>query len=159
MFTTIRSPIPIMLHFPGFEVTRSKRSAFPGDGRFDRVTMCLSMLLDLLVTMLQSARELSESNMIMRDLAEIHVLTPITPAAGGRQYIPVAPEIFTHQKAAEIIEKESSALASRVARGEQEVILHVGVDGRSIERGFPNMRCTSFDQTVINVRNQIRSSA
>ncbi|KAI0111061.1 dihydroflavonol-4-reductase [Nemania sp. FL0031] len=149
---------------------------------FDLVTLCPSMVFGPQAVAPQSAHELNESNMNLltlvapadsapatlspcrfnfwidvRDLAEIHVLALTTPAAGGKRYVPVAPEPFTYQKAAETVQVGFPELASRVARGTQEIKSHVRVNSGPMERDFPCVRYTPFHQTVVDFWNQLHS--
>ncbi|KAJ3580226.1 hypothetical protein NPX13_g337 [Xylaria arbuscula] len=149
---------------------------------FDLVTLCPSMVFGPLATKPQSAGELNESNMMLwkvigpaagapatlppcrfnfwidvRDLAEIHVLALTTPAAGGNRYVPVAPEPFTYEKAAETVRREFPALAPRVACGVQEVKSHISVDAGPMERDFPCLQYTPFHQTVADFWKQLHS--
>ncbi|KAK2752719.1 3-beta hydroxysteroid dehydrogenase isomerase family protein, partial [Colletotrichum kahawae] len=147
---------------------------------FDLVTLCPSMIFGPLATPPRSKDDLNESNMMLwrvatggssaslppcrfnfwidvRDLAEIHVMALTTPQAGGKRYIPVAPEPFTYQKASETIRSTYPDLTKKIATGIQEVKTHVEVDPEPMMTDFQGLRYTSFEQTVTDFMNQVKN--
>jgi nucleoside-diphosphate-sugar epimerase len=148
---------------------------------FDLVTLCPSMVFGPVAGPLDSPKDLNESNALLwrvasggpsqelpparfnfwidvRDLAEIHVQALLTPKAGGKRYIPVAPEKFTYQLASEImIEEFPSWAEGQVSRGTQEVKKHINVDMGAVQRDFPSVKYTAFRETVADLIKQVVS--
>ncbi|WYZ33728.1 hypothetical protein EsH8_I_000004 [Colletotrichum jinshuiense] len=146
---------------------------------FDIVTLCPSMIFGPLATPPRFKDDLNESNMMLwrvatggssgplppcrfnfwidvRDLAEIHVVALTTPQAGGKRYIPVAPEPFTYQKASEIIRTNYPDLTKRVANGIQNVNFQVQVDPEPMTADFRGLKYTSFEQAVTDFISQVK---
>ncbi|KAJ0308587.1 hypothetical protein Brms1b_009465 [Colletotrichum noveboracense] len=92
----------------------------------------------------------------VRDLAEIHVMALTTPQAGGKRYIPVAPEPFTYQKASETIRSTYPDLTQKIAAGIQEVKTHVQVDPEPMMKDFQGLKYTSFEETVTDFVSQVK---
>jgi nucleoside-diphosphate-sugar epimerase len=148
--------------------------------KFDLVTLCPSMIFGPLATAPKSLKDLNESNMMLwkvasggpsqplppcrfnfwidvRDLAEIHVQALVTAAAGGKRYIPVAPEPFTYEKASEVMSEVFPSLRGKVGTGQQEVKTHVHVDTSPMEETFPDLTYTPFRDTVVDFMHQFES--
>ncbi|EQB48376.1 NAD dependent epimerase/dehydratase [Colletotrichum gloeosporioides Cg-14] len=146
---------------------------------FDLVTLCPSMIFGPLATPPRSNDTLNESNMMLwrvatrgpsgslppcrfnfwidvRDLAEIHAMALTTPQAGGKRYIPVAPEPFTYQKASETIRSTYPNLTQKIATGIQEVKTHVQVDPEPMMKDFQGLKYTSFEETVTDFMSQVK---
>lgn len=147
---------------------------------FDLVTLCPSMVFGPVAGRLDSPRGLNESNAVLwkvasggslqslpparfnfwidvRDLAEIHVQALLSPQAGGKRYIPVAPEKFTYQLASEIILDQFPERSEHVLRGSQEIKDHINVDTDMIKTDFPGIKYRTFRQTVTDFVRQVSS--
>ncbi|KAI1637000.1 dihydroflavonol-4-reductase [Biscogniauxia mediterranea] len=148
--------------------------------QFDLVTLCPSMVFGPLADSPSSAQELNESNKLLwrvasggssqslppcrfnfwidvRDLAEIHVQALVTPSAGGKRYVPVAPEPFTYQMASEIISEAFPSLRGNISSGVQEVKTHIKVDRDSMKEDFSTIRYKKFRETVVDFIGQINA--
>ena len=149
---------------------------------FDVVTLCPSMIFGPVATPVESAKDLNESNSILwrmatgglsqplpparfnfwidvRDLAEVHVQALLTPEAGGKRYLPVAPEKFNYQMASEIIRGEFPAWAEGlVPTGQQEIKEQVNVDMDEMKRDFPDIKYKTFRETVTDLIEQVASA-
>jgi Nucleoside-diphosphate-sugar epimerases len=147
---------------------------------FDLVTLCPSMVFGPVTGRLESPRGLNESNAVLwkvasggpsqslpparfnfwidvRDLAEIHVQALLSPQAGGKRYIPVAPEKFTYQLASKIIVDEFPERTVCVSTGSQEIKNHINVDMDTMKKDFPDIKYRTFRQTVIDFVRQVSS--
>ncbi|KAI4596368.1 hypothetical protein KJ359_005497 [Pestalotiopsis sp. 9143b] len=150
--------------------------------QFDLVTLCPSMIFGPLASQPSSIGDLNESNMMLwnvatggsdatlppcrfnfwidvRDLAEVHVQALLTPAAGGKRYLPVSPEPFTYQKASEAMAEEFPSLRNKIVTGTQEVKTHVKVDTKPVEKDFPDIKYTPFKDTVVDLMAQLKDFA
>lgn len=146
---------------------------------FDLVTLCPSMVFGPVATPISSASDLNESNAVLwsvatggptaplpparfnfwidvRDLAEVHVAAAFNPQAGGKRYIPVSPEKFTYEMASDIIRREFPEWGEKEARrGSQRIKDHLSVDLSDVQRDFPELAFTSFQNTVIDLIKQV----
>lgn len=146
---------------------------------FDLVTLCPSMVFGPLATPPTSQDDLNESNKMLwklatrgpseplppcrfnfwidvRDLAELHVLALTTEKAGGKRYVPVAPEPFTYQLALETIRVLFPGLPTKSSTEVQEIRTHVRVDSEAVKRDFAGMTYTSFEKTAKDFMEQFR---
>lgn len=141
---------------------------------FDLVTLCPSMVFGPVAHPVSSVQALNESNMLLwkvasgvvplpparfhfwidvRDLAEMHVLALLTPKAGGKRYLPVAPERFSYQVVSEIIKAEFLEAKDRVTTGVQEINMAVDCDGRSVVEDL-GATYRPFRETVVSFVRQ-----
>lgn len=138
---------------------------------FDLVTLCPPMTFGPVVHPVESVERLNESNAMLwkvasgarplpvarvpfwvdvRDVAKAHVETLLRPDAGGKRFLPVAPERFTYALAARIIEEEFEWAKGRVSREEQAVDESHGIDGETTAREL-GLEYRRFRQTVTDL--------
>ncbi|KAL2194616.1 hypothetical protein P885DRAFT_79930 [Corynascus similis CBS 632.67] len=83
----------------------------------------------------------------VRDVARAHVEALVRPEAGGKRFLPAAPERFTYALAAHIVEEEFDWARGKVAKEEQVADTSHGVDGETAAREL-GLEYKSFRQTV-----------
>lgn len=92
-----------------------------------------------------------------RDLAEAHVQALLRPEAGGKRFIPVAPEPFSYEYAADIMKEEfdwaKKTIHSNYKSGEKPTAPY-GIDGDTVGREL-GVKYRSFKETVVDLTNQI----
>ncbi|KAL2415824.1 Ketoreductase azaE [Exophiala dermatitidis] len=143
---------------------------------FDLVTLCPSMVFGPVAHLVSSVQNLNESNALLwrvansdgntplpparfnfwidvRDLAEIHVKALLTPQAGGKRYLPVAPEKFNYQLASEIIARNFPSAASSATAEKQKILENVNVDRKNLDEDF-DMAYRRFEETVVDFTKQ-----
>lgn len=145
---------------------------------FDLVTLCPSMVFGPLVSPPTSVAELSESNkmlwkvmsgsttdslppcrfnfwMDVRNLAEVHILALMNPAAGGERYVPVSKEGFSYEMASNALQEAFQALKGNIPSGSQPVQPHITVDHAPVDRDLP-ISYIPFKETVLDLAHQIK---
>ncbi|KAL2169333.1 hypothetical protein VTG60DRAFT_6107 [Thermothelomyces hinnuleus] len=139
-----------------------------GGGGFDLVTLCPPMTFGPVMHPVESVEQLNESNAMLwkvasgarplpvarvpfwvdvRDVAKAHVEALLRPEAGGKRFLPAAPERFTYALAARIVEEEFEWAKGRVSTEEQVVDESHGVDGETAAREL-GLEYRRFRQTV-----------
>ena len=141
---------------------------------FDIVTLCPSMTFGPIVHPISDVEKLNETNAMLwkiaqgqslatarvpfwidvRDLAKAHVEALLRPSAGGKRFLPRAPERFSYDLAAEIIEEEFSWAKGNIRREEQAIDESYGMDGESAAREL-GLSYRTFRQTVVDLITQI----
>jgi nucleoside-diphosphate-sugar epimerase len=141
---------------------------------FDLVTLCPSMVFGPMAHPVSSRANLNESNALLwkvassvrplpparfnfwidvRDLAELHVQSLLTPEAGGRRYVPVAPEKFNYQIADEIMARNfPERMSSRISE-EEDINTVVNVNREATLKDF-HISYRTFEETVVDFLNQ-----
>jgi nucleoside-diphosphate-sugar epimerase len=135
---------------------------------FDLVTLCPPMTFGPVVHPVESVDKLNESNAMLwkvasgvtplpvarvpfwvdvRDVAQAHVEALVRPEAGGKRFIPAAPERFSYALAARIVEEEFEWARGKVSREEQVIDESHGLDGETAAREL-GLRYRSFRDTV-----------
>ncbi|KAF7562895.1 hypothetical protein G7046_g1238 [Stylonectria norvegica] len=147
--------------------------------QFDLVTLCPSMVFGPVAGPLHSPQDLNESNSILwrvatggtsqqlpparfnfwidvRDLAEIHIQALFSQNAGGKRFLPVAPEKFNYEIASKIMAEEFPTLGvdGRIVSGTQKIKDHVNAD-TAMNGSFPDMKYRTFRETVKDLIGQI----
>lgn len=148
--------------------------------QFDLVALCPAMVFGPQANAPKSIQDVSESNRLLwkvasggpseplppcpfnfwidvRDLAEIHVQALLNEACGGKRYVPVAPELFTHQMTSEIMSAEFPSLKGKIVSGIQEARPHIKVDLEPVEKDFPGFKFRTYKEMVVDFTNQIAS--
>ncbi|KAL2421739.1 NADPH-dependent methylglyoxal reductase GRE2 [Exophiala dermatitidis] len=143
---------------------------------FDLVTLCPSMVFGPVAHPVSSVQNLNESNALLwrvanregdtplpparfnfwidvRDLAEIHVKALLTPQAGGKRYLPVAPEKFNYQLASEIIVRNFPSASGSATAEKQNILENVNVDRKSLDDDF-DIGYRRFEETVVDFTRQ-----
>jgi nucleoside-diphosphate-sugar epimerase len=136
--------------------------------QFDLVTLCPPMTFGPVVHPVDSVEKLNESNAMLwkvasgatplpvarvpfwvdvRDVAQAHVEALVRPEAGGKRFIPAAPERFSYALVARIVEEEFEWARGKVSREEQVIDESHGVDGETAAREL-GLRYRSFRDTV-----------
>ncbi|KAJ5469380.1 hypothetical protein N7539_008998 [Penicillium diatomitis] len=147
--------------------------------RFDLVTLCPPMVFGPTVHPVSSVDQLNESNAVLwsvaagadplptarvpawvdvRDLAEAHVQALMSPGAGGKRYIPVSPEPFSYESAADIIKDQFEWAVDSVTRDYEagkKPQASYGVDGETVAREL-HFRYHRFRETVVDFVVQVR---
>lgn len=91
----------------------------------------------------------------VRDLAELHVLALETPAAGGKRYLPLAPERYTYARAADYVRAAVPEWpAERVGVGAQSEHADISYDLSELVRDFPGVGYTSFKDSTLDFFRQ-----
>ncbi|KAL2161842.1 hypothetical protein VTH06DRAFT_7626 [Thermothelomyces fergusii] len=142
---------------------------------FDLVTLCPPMTFGPVAHPVAGAARLNESNAVLwraasgagplpvarvpfwidvRDLARAHVEALLRPEAGGKRFLPAAPERFTYALAARIVEEEFAWAKGRVSREEQAVDESHGVDGETAAREL-GLEYRRFRQSVTDLVAQV----
>lgn len=148
---------------------------------FDLVTLCPPMTFGPVVHPVQSATKLNESNAMLwsiasgvdplpvarvsawidvRDLAEAHVQALVTPAAGGKRYVPAADEPFSYQFAADIMKEEFEWARGKVAKGDNEGAKPpqgYRLDGAKLTSEM-GVTYRTFRDTVVDLVKQVRDT-
>jgi nucleoside-diphosphate-sugar epimerase len=83
----------------------------------------------------------------VRDVAQAHVEALVRPEAGGKRFIPAAPERFSYALAARIVEEEFEWARGKVSREEQVIDESHGLDGETAAREL-GLRYRSFRDMV-----------
>ncbi|CAM1501376.1 Fc.00g105380.m01.CDS01 [Cosmosporella sp. VM-42] len=145
---------------------------------FDSVTLCPSMVFGPVASPIHSPKDLNESNALLwriatggpgqplppaqfnfwidvPGLAEIYVQALVNKAAGGKRYMPVAPEKFTYQLVSEIVAQDFPSLG--VSRCRQEVKSHINADLETVTKDFPDVQYRKFRDTVVEFISQVSS--
>lgn len=149
---------------------------------FDLVTLCPSMIFGPVVGGFATPGELNESNKLLwkvanggalaapsplpparfnfwidvRDLAEIHVQALLSDKAGGKRYMPVAPDKFNYQLVSEIIRRDIPEWPTeRVSVGNQPLKNHINADYGDMEADFPLIEYHSLKETVVDFMKQV----
>lgn len=141
------------------------RDRAPG---FDIATLCPPMTFGPVVHPVAGVDKLNESNATLwkvasgakplpvarvpfwvdvRDVAQAHVEALVRPEAGGKRFLPAAPERFSYGLAAKIVEDEFEWAKGRVSVEEQVIDESHGVDGETTAREL-GLKYRSFKQTV-----------
>ncbi|KAK4185886.1 hypothetical protein QBC35DRAFT_502731 [Podospora australis] len=146
---------------------------------FDIVTLCPPMTFGPVVHPVTSPVQLNDSNaqlwkvaiankkggslpvarvpfwIDVRDLAEAHAQALLKPEAGGKRYIPAAPERFSYGLAGDIIRAEFPEFADIKRKRERQTIdKSHGVDGFTVSREL-GIRYRSFRETVVDLVRQV----
>ncbi len=146
--------------------------------QFDIVTLCPPMTFGPVVHPVDGVESLNESNAMLwkvasgtkplpvarvpfwidvRDLAIAHVEALLKPEAGGRRYLPSAPERFSYGLAAKIILEHDSFnwAKGQVEPEQQQIDSSHGMDGETVanELGF---QYRSFRDTVVDLVTQAK---
>lgn len=136
---------------------------------FDLATLCPPMTFGPVVHPVESVDKLNESNAMLwkvasgerplpvarvpfwvdvRDVAQAHVEALLRPEAGGKRFLPAAPERFSYGLAAKIVAEEFEWARGRGEEGTDQVIDEShGVDGEGATREL-GLEYKSFRQTV-----------
>ena len=136
--------------------------------QFDIATLCPPMTFGPVVHPVESVEKLNESNAMLwkvasgarplpvarvpfwvdvRDVAQAHVEALVRPGAGGKRFLPAAPERFSYGLAARIVEHGFDWAKGRTAVEEQVIDESHGVDGETTAREL-GLEYRSFKQTV-----------
>lgn len=147
-----------------------------GEGKlaFDLATLCPPMTFGPVVHPVSSVDKLNESNAMLwrvasgetplpvarvpfwvdvRDVAQAHVEALVREGAGGRRFLPAAPERISYGIAAGIVKGGVEWARERVAVEEQVVDESHGVDGEEAAREL-GLRYRSFRETVLELVGQ-----
>ncbi|KAJ5101409.1 3-beta hydroxysteroid dehydrogenase/isomerase [Penicillium alfredii] len=149
--------------------------------QFDLVALCPPMVFGPVVHPVSKLEQLNESNSVLwsvaagadplpgarvpawidaRDLAEAHVQALITPEAGGKRYIPVSPNPFSYELAADIIRAEFEWAEDTVTRnytaGEKPRASY-GVDGETVAREL-GVKYRPFKEAVVGLIGQVHQT-
>jgi nucleoside-diphosphate-sugar epimerase len=138
---------------------------------FDLVTLCPPMTFGPPVHPVETKAQINESNATLwqvaqgkdlpvarvpfwvdgRDLALAHVEALLRPQAGNKRYTIAAPELFSYQLAAEIIEKHFDWARGSVQHPEfkQEIDSSHDLDGHTAVKEL-GVTYRSFEQTVVD---------
>jgi nucleoside-diphosphate-sugar epimerase len=137
---------------------------------FDIATLCPPMTFGPVVHPVERVDKLNESNAMLwkvasgqrplpvarvpfwvdvRDVAQAHVEALLRPEAGGKRFLPAAPERFSYGLAAMIVREEFDWVKGRGGQEEEEQKIDEshGVDGETAAREL-GLRYRSFRQTV-----------
>ncbi len=138
---------------------------------FDIATLCPPMTFGPVVHPVESVHKLNESNAMLwkvaggvsplpvarvpfwvdvRDVAKAHVEALVRPEAGGKRFLPAAPERFSYGIAARIVEEGFDWAKGRVVVKEQVVDESHGVDGEATARAL-GLEYRSFKETVMEL--------
>ncbi len=141
---------------------------------FDIATLCPPMTFGPIVHPVSSVDKLNESNAMLwrvasgetplpvarvpfwvdvRDVAQAHVEALVRPEAGGKRFLPAAPERFTYGLAAGIVERNFEWAKGKVVVEEQVVDESHGVDGETTAKEL-GLKYRSFEQTVTELVTQ-----
>jgi nucleoside-diphosphate-sugar epimerase len=143
---------------------------------FDIATLCPPMTFGPVVHPVESVHKLNESNAMLwrvasgetplpvarvpfwvdvRDVAQAHVEALVRPEAGGKRFLPAAPERFSYGLVARIVEEEFEWARGGEDRGEQVIDESHGVDGETTAREL-GLGYRSFRETVRELVAQAR---
>ena len=96
----------------------------------------------------------------VRDLAEAHVQALLRPEAGGKRFIPVSPEKFSYEYAADIMKEKfgwaKSSITGNFVGGEKPPPSY-GADGETVAREL-GVQYRSFEETVVDFVGQVKES-
>lgn len=149
--------------------------------QFDLVALCPPMVFGPVVHPVPNIEQLNESNAVLwsvaagvdplpgvrvpawidaRDLAEAHVQALLTPAAGGKRFIPASPEPFSYEYAADIMKENFDwakiSVTSNYNAGEKPDAPY-GVDGETVAREL-GVKYHSFRDTVVDFVKQVKET-
>jgi len=93
----------------------------------------------------------------VRNLADAHVEALLRPDAGGKRYIPAAPEGFSYSLAASIILDEFAWAKGKVTEKEpqQHIDISYALDGAKVTSEL-GVKYKSFKETVIDLVSQAK---
>jgi nucleoside-diphosphate-sugar epimerase len=83
----------------------------------------------------------------VRDLAQAHIEALLRPDAGGKRFLPAAPERFSYGIAAKIIAEEFDWARNKVSQEEQRIDESHGIDGKTAAAEL-GLEYKTFRQTV-----------
>lgn len=142
---------------------------------FDIVTLCPPMTFGPIAHPITSVEQLNVSNAMLwnvaqgesplpvarvpfwidvRDLAQAHVEALLRSEAGGKRFLPGAPERFSYSLAAKIVEDNFNWAKGKVAREEQVIDESHGIDGATAAKEL-GLNYKTFKQTVQDLVTQI----
>ncbi len=141
---------------------------------FDLATLCPPMTFGPVVHPVEDVSKLNESNAMLwrvasgesplpvarvpfwvdvRDVAQTHVEALMREEAGGKRFLPAAPERFSYGIAAGVIKEGFGWAKESVVVEEQVVDESHGVDGEAAAREL-GLRYRSFKETVLELVGQ-----
>lgn len=142
---------------------------------FDIATLCPPMTFGPIVHPVDSVDRLNESNAMLwkvatglsplpvarvpfwvdvRDLAFAHVEALLRPGAGGKRFLPVAPERFSYALAAKIVTNEFQWAQENVSQEDQVTDESYSLDGKTASKEL-GLTYRSFKQTVTDLITQV----
>ncbi|KAJ9165576.1 NAD dependent epimerase/dehydratase [Coniochaeta hoffmannii] len=142
---------------------------------FDIATLCPPMTFGPIVHPVDGVGHLNESNAMLwkvasgekplpvarvpfwvdvRDLALAHVEALLRSGAGGKRFLPAAPERFSYALAAKIAAKEFDWAKENVSQEDQVIDESYGVDGETASKEL-GVTYRSFKQTVMDLITQV----
>ncbi|KAJ9138073.1 NAD dependent epimerase/dehydratase [Pleurostoma richardsiae] len=148
-----------------WEFVRDRKPAF------DIATLCPPMTFGPVVHPVESVDRLNESNSMLwrvasgvkplpvarvpfwvdvRDLAQAHIEALLRPDAGGKRFLPAAPERFSYGIAAKIIAEEFDWARNKVSQEEQRIDESHGIDGKTAAAEL-GLEYKTFRQTVTDL--------
>jgi nucleoside-diphosphate-sugar epimerase len=149
--------------------------------KFDLVTLCPPMVFGPIVHPVSSLDQLNESNAQLwtvaagvdplpvarvpawidaRDLAEAHVQALITPEAGGKRFVPAAPEPFSYEYAADIMKATFDWAKESVTSNYKSGVkpsAEYELDGETVAKEL-GVKYRSFKETVVDLAGQVKKT-